>query len=99
MHPTQTSKRLATAALLIAAGLAASTAGCAFANKASVHLSRRISIGQELLDLQAARDAGAITEAEFQTLKTKIVKFVDSIEVVDAVNKYTPDRIQDDDDD
>ena len=31
------------------------------------------SIGQQLIDLQKAKDAGAITEAEFQAQKTKLL--------------------------
>ena len=51
------------------------------------------------VDLQKAREAGAITDAEFVALKAKIMTMIDSIEVVDAVNKYTPDELSDDDDD
>jgi hypothetical protein len=31
------------------------------------------TIGQQLIDLQKAREAGAITEAEYQTQKTKLL--------------------------
>ena len=99
MHLTRSSKRLTTTLVWITAALAAAATSCAFANKATVQLSRTISVGQELLDLQAARDAGAITEEEFLTLKTKVLKLVDSIEVVDVVNDYTPDTVRGDDDD
>lgn len=31
------------------------------------------TVGQQLIDLQKAKDAGAITDAEYQTQKTKIL--------------------------
>jgi hypothetical protein len=31
------------------------------------------TVGQQLVDLQKAKDSGAITEAEFQTQKTKLL--------------------------
>jgi len=31
------------------------------------------TVGQQLLDLQKAKDSGAITEAEFQTQKAKLL--------------------------
>ena len=32
------------------------------------------TVGQQLIDLQKARDAGAITEAEYQAQKAKILR-------------------------
>jgi hypothetical protein len=32
------------------------------------------TLGQQLIDLQKAKDAGAITEAEYQTQKTKLLE-------------------------
>lgn len=32
------------------------------------------SVGQQLIDLQHAKDAGAITDAEYQTMKAKILE-------------------------
>lgn len=75
--------------LALVAGLAASS--CAIANKAEISLSRHVSIGQELLDLQNARDAGAITDPEFVALKAKIMEMADSIDVVATINDHTPD--------
>lgn len=34
---------------------------------------RKASVGQQLIDLKNARDAGAITEAEYQTQKAKVL--------------------------
>ncbi len=31
------------------------------------------TLGQQLLDLQKAKDAGALTDAEFQTQKSKLI--------------------------
>jgi len=46
------------------------TSGCV----ASIgNRSPGITVGQQLIDLQKAKDAGAITEAEFQTEKAKLL--------------------------
>ena len=34
---------------------------------------RNASVGQQLIDLKAARDAGALTEAEYQAQKAKVL--------------------------
>jgi hypothetical protein len=34
---------------------------------------QRASVGQQLIDLKAAKDAGAISEAEYQTQKAKLL--------------------------
>ena len=34
---------------------------------------RKASVGQQLIDLKTARDTGAITEAEYQTQKAKVL--------------------------
>ena len=64
---------------------------CAFANKGELTFARHISIGQEMIDLQRARDQGAITPEEYAALKSKIMELVDSVEVVELVNESTPD--------
>jgi len=75
--------------LALVAGLAAS--GCAIANKAQISLARHVSIGQELLDLQDAHDAGAISESEYAQLKAKIIEMADSVDVVATINDCVPD--------
>ena len=35
--------------------------------------TRTATVGQQLLDLQKAKDSGALTEAEFQNQKTKLL--------------------------
>ena len=34
---------------------------------------RKASVGQQLVDLKAARDRGAITDAEYETQKAKVL--------------------------
>jgi hypothetical protein len=34
---------------------------------------RKVSMGQQLIDLKAARDRGAITDAEYETQKAKLL--------------------------
>ena len=34
---------------------------------------RKVSVGQQLVDLKAARDRGAITDAEYETQKAKVL--------------------------
>lgn len=76
---------------LAAAGLALTlTAGCAIGNSGKLVLARHVSVGQELLDLKAARDAGAITQEEYEEVKAKVLELIDSIEVVEHVNDATP---------
>jgi hypothetical protein len=36
--------------------------------------TQKATVGQQLVDLQAAKDAGAITEAEYQAQKAKILR-------------------------
>jgi starvation-inducible outer membrane lipoprotein len=36
--------------------------------------SRSATVGQQLVDLQKAKDAGALTEAEFQEQKAKLLR-------------------------
>ena len=61
--------------------------GCAFANKGSLHLSRHISLGQELIDLKRALDEEAITPQEYLVLKAKVMQSADSVDVVELVDK------------
>ena len=91
MKYTSTAVRAALLAVLV-------VGGCAIANKGELTLSRHISIGQELIDLQKAHQSGALTDEEYERVKTKILALVDEIEVVEAVNEYTPDQLTHDDD-
>ena len=84
---------------MVAAGGLLLTAGCAIGNSGKLVLSRHISVGQELIDLQSARDEGAITQEEYELIKGKLMQMVEQIEIVDTVNNSTPDSIQTGDDD
>lgn len=66
-------------ALALAAAVALSS--CAAFNRGEIVLARHVSIGQELMDLQQARDAGAITESEYRSLKAKVFELVDEVDV------------------
>ena len=51
------------------------TVGCGSFNEgqAELHINRNITTGQELLDLQAAFDAGIITKEEFEKIREDII--------------------------
>lgn len=50
--------------------------GCALFNKGSVQYTRTTTVGQEIMDLQQARDQNAITEEEYNDAKKEILKLV-----------------------
>ncbi|MEM9379163.1 MAG: SHOCT domain-containing protein, partial [Planctomycetota bacterium] len=70
--------------------------GCAFVvgNSGRLHLSRNISVGQELMDLKEARDTGAISDAEYIEMKAKLLEAMESIEIVGTINENTPDELR-----
>ena len=48
--------------------------GCAWeVGGGSQHVTRPPTVGQQLVDLQKAKEAGAITEAEYQVQKAKFL--------------------------
>jgi len=48
--------------------------GCAWeVSSAPKHATVQPTVGQQLIDLQKAKDAGAITDAEFQAQKAKLL--------------------------
>ena len=47
--------------------------GCVFSIGSSGTKTESHTVGQELIDLQHAKDAGAITDAEYQAQKAKIL--------------------------
>ena len=67
MKKLLTSASIATTALLLFTGCVASLGS---GTKTETH---RATLGQELMDLQRARDTGAISEAEYQSQKTKLL--------------------------
>ena len=65
-------KILTPAAALLAVGL---LSGCvaAIGNSGGSQRTPGVSLGQQLIDLQKARDAGAITEAEYTAQKARLL--------------------------
>ena len=51
-----------------------SLAGCAMFNKNEVMHTRTTTLGQELADLHNAKEIGALSEEEYNTLKSKMLK-------------------------
>jgi Short C-terminal domain len=47
--------------------------GCVFSIGSSQSKTDNHTVGQQLIDLQHAKDSGAITEAEFEVQKAKIL--------------------------
>lgn len=60
------------AGVLMVCGLS----GCALFNKGSLQYTRTTTVGQEIMDLQQARDQNAITEEEYNNAKKEILKLV-----------------------
>ncbi len=50
------------------------TAGCAMLNRTQVSYTRTTTVGQELLDLQQAREKGAISEAEYNKVRKALLE-------------------------
>ncbi|MDF7801565.1 SHOCT domain-containing protein [Pontiellaceae bacterium B1224] len=63
---------------LTAVALLSGCAGAAF-NKVSVTANRNITIGQELIDLQAAHEKGIINDTEYAQMKQDILNFATQI--------------------
>lgn len=60
--------------LLLGIALLACISGCALFNHGTMHYNRTTTIGQELVDLQEARDKGAMSEDEYIAVKKEIMK-------------------------
>ncbi|VGO21336.1 SHOCT domain-containing protein [Pontiella sulfatireligans] len=65
----------------LAALAAAVLSGCAAAafNRVSLTTNRNITVGQELLDLQAAHEKGIINDSEYKMAKQDLLKMVSSL--------------------
>lgn len=60
---------------LVAAMMAmAGASGCAMFNKGTLHYSRTITVGRELVDLKDAMDKGALTQDEYAKAKKDILE-------------------------
>lgn len=82
-----TSRRTAGAPWLPLATLGAllgafALSSCAVGNRGTLHVSRKITIGQELMDLHEAREAGALSQEEYDEAKAKFMEMADSVDVV-----------------
>ncbi len=62
------------AGILAAIILVSGITGCAMGNKGTVYYNRTTTIGQELLDLQEAKDEGALSEQEYDKVKEDLMK-------------------------
>jgi hypothetical protein len=62
-------------ALALAFVLAGALAGCGSSQKVTVSGTTTISKGEQLTDLQAALAAGAITQSEYDRLRSKILNW------------------------
>lgn len=59
---------------LVALLLGTALSGCAMFNEGTGSYTRTTTLGQELIDLKAAKDQNAISEEEFIEIKAKIIK-------------------------
>jgi hypothetical protein len=75
---------------------AVALSGCAAFNRGQFVMARHVTVGQEMIDLKQARDEGAITEEEYQTIKGKVMAMVDQIDVGDVFDEITFDGDDDD---
>ncbi len=60
-------------ALILAGVLVSGISGCAFLNRGTFEYTRTTTIGQELVDLQKARDKGVISDEEYINTKKEIL--------------------------
>ena len=60
-------------ALIMASVLVTGLSGCALLNKTDIVYSRRTTIGQELIDLQEAKEKGVISDEEYFNAKKEIL--------------------------
>ena len=67
-------RKKATILPLIMLGTLLGLTGCFSGNEGTFHYTRNTTIGQELMDLQDARERGSISEEEYEKLKKEIMK-------------------------
>ena len=61
------------AAVFAATAMISVLAGCAMFNKGTLHYNRTTTIGKELIDLQEAKEKGAISEKEYDKARKDIL--------------------------
>jgi len=73
-------------ALLVAAAAATLLSGCAGAafNRVNLTVSRNITIGQELMDLQVAHEKGIISDSEYAEAKKNVLNVLSTLGEVDV---------------
>ena len=67
-------------AIVVSLAVMACLSGCAMFNKATVTQTRTTTVGQELIDLQEAKDKGIVSDEEYGKLKKEIMKGGPSID-------------------
>jgi hypothetical protein len=72
--------------LFVAAMAATLLSGCAGAafNRVNMTVSRNITIGQELLDLQAAHEKGIINDTEYAEAKLNVLNVLSTLGEIDV---------------
>ncbi|MCC7299855.1 MAG: hypothetical protein IT583_02120 [Verrucomicrobia bacterium] len=60
-------------AMIVAGVLVIGVSGCAMLNRVDVAYTRTTTIGQELLDLQKAKEKGVISDEEYFNAKKEIL--------------------------
>ncbi|MFK7913559.1 MAG: hypothetical protein AB8B93_06560 [Pseudomonadales bacterium] len=78
--PARSAQLLPRLALLLTMPLA--LAGCFNSSDAAMTLDLgSVSVGQQLMDLDAAKEAGAISKAEHRMIRDKIIKGIAALEI------------------
>ena len=69
-------KTIHVANAVLLTSLLLATAGCAnvLFNRATLSRTRTTTIGQELVDLQTAKEKGLVSEEEFNTLRKRLLE-------------------------
>ena len=72
--------------IIMVAGTAVLLSGCAGAafNRVNLTLHRNITVGQELIDLQAAHEKGIISDTEYAKAKANILNILSQLEGIDV---------------
>lgn len=66
---------------------------CAIGNRANITINRHITLGQELMDLQAAHESGALTDEEYTEIREKLH------DMLDLESNFGVPNLNDDDED
>ena len=67
-------------------------AGCGVGNDHETLNLGSVSVGDQLIDLQKARDAGAISDAEFETAKGNLLELLNATDIEIEIEKDDDDR-------